>query len=475
MTLIKKTKIIATLGPASNQAATFQKMFKTGVDVIRINMSHPLPLMRLKKTIHTIRRIAKKEKKTISIIMDLCGPKIRINFRNNDKVLKILKNNIYKLGYSAQDIPINYNIKFSDIHKQSFVKIDDGKIQFKILKTSSKTLTLKAMTNGLVTQRKGINFIGMKFKFPSVTDEDKKNIKIAHDLGIDWLAQSFVRNAKNIQPIQRILHSMQSSIPIIAKIEQPEAIENLDSIITAYDGILVARGDLGVEMELSTLPRLQKKIINKCIQYKKPCIVATQMLESMITQPNPTRAEVNDVANAIYDGVDSIMLSAETAIGQFPIESVHMMSSIIQDIESDVDFTNFNRYIVESLSMTIYDNYSAICHAAYSVAKNLKIKTIIVLTDSGKTAIQMAQFRPNALIIAVSPSHGICNQLSMIWGVVPIYIKKFDNLDSILTQLNTMLLDRKLLKDGQSFIVSSGILPNIHGSTNMLKIHTIQS
>ena len=305
---------------------------------------------------------------------------------------------------------------------------------------------------------------------PAVTNTDKQNILHAIDLEVDWLAQSFVRSANNILPIKRILNSHKFDIPIIAKIEKPEAIDNLDAIINKYDGILIARGDLGVEMELSNLPKLQKQIINHCIYHKKPCIVATQMLESMINNDTPTRAEVNDVANAIYDGVDAIMLSAETAIGSYPVQSIEMMSSISSNIESDLDLSNFNRNITDSLSSASTNNYLAICHAAYSIASDLAIKIIVVVTDSGKTAIQMAQFRPNATIVAITPHQKTCNLLSIIWGIIPIYAKQPKDMQDIYGLVNKILIAQKLIQKGERFLITSGIL-KLKNSTNMLQIY----
>ncbi|SVD14871.1 uncharacterized protein METZ01_LOCUS367725, partial [marine metagenome] len=233
---------------------------------------------------------------------------------------------------------------------------------------------------------------------------------------------------------------------------------------------LIARGDLGVEMDLSSLPKLQKQIINHCIYHKKPSIVATQMLESMIKSDTPTRAEVNDVANAIYDGVDAIMLSAETAIGSYPVEAVEMMSNISANIEADLDASNFNRNIIDSLSTSITNNYLAICHAAYSIAKDLDLQIIVVLTDSGKTAIQLAQFRPNATIVAFTPHQKTCNLLSIIWGVVPIHTKQPPNINGLYSLVNKILIKKNLIQSGKFFLITSGIL-KIKNSTNMLQIY----
>ncbi len=468
---MQKTKIIATLGPACFDKNTIQQMCNKGLNVIRLNMSHITNISNLKKQITMIRRTAKQSQQSIAIMMDLSGPKIRTTLSNPTEPILIKKNQQYSLGFKNANILINANVSFFDINKKASIKIDDGAISFSIIKKTKNKLFVLANNNGQIHHHKGVNFPGIKLNIPAVTVADKQSLELAIDLDVDWIAQSFVRTSKDIYPIKRILSKHKTKIPVIAKIEKPEAIENLNTIIDQYDGILIARGDLGVEMNLSSLPKLQKQIINQCIYHKKPCIVATQMLESMIYSDSPTRAEVNDVANAIYDGVDAVMLSAETATGKYPIRAVDMMSKIAHHIESDLDISNFNRNIFDSTNQTIHDNYIAICHAAYSISTTLDIKVIAVLTDSGKTAIQMAQFRPNATIVAITPFPKICNQLSMIWGVVPIHRNQPKNINKLYHMINSTLIKRQLIKKGDNFLLSSGNLKNIKHSTNMLQIY----
>ena len=465
---MQKTKIIATLGPACEDVKIIHKMLLSGLSVFRINSSHSKNIQHIKNIVKRIRREAKKIDKPISIIMDLGGPKVRVSLPNNN--IDITKNTKYRFGFKKYEIPLNTKINILNIQKNATIKIDDGKLKFQVLKTEKDHIVTKALNNGLITNNKGVNFLGLKFQLPAVTNQDKKNIQLAVELGVDWIAQSFVRQPTNIHPIQRILLKNKKNIPIIAKIETSDAIKNLEPILIKYDGILIARGDLGVEMNLSNLPKLQKQIINQCIYHKKPCIVATQMLESMIKSDTPTRAEVNDVANAIYDRVDAIMLSAETAIGSYPVEAVEMMSNISTNIEADLDTSNFNRNIIDSLSTSITNNYLAICHAAYSIASDLDLKIIVVLTDSGKTAIQMAQFRPNATIVAFTPHQETCNLLSIIWGVVPIYTKQPQNINGLYSLVNKILIKKKLIQPGKCFLIISGIL-KIKNSTNMLQIY----
>ena len=467
---MQKTKIIATLGPSCNSLNVIKSMLKSGLSVFRINTSHIQSEKEVSSIVKIIRNQSKKLGKSTSIMMDLGGPKTRVVLKRGQKKIDIIKGKCYTIGPKNCSITINTNIQITKFKKDAKVKIDDGRIEFKYVKTINKKIKIVATNSGQITANKGVNFPGLKLKLPAVTKEDRKNIVMGINLNVDWFAQSFVRSPSNILPIKRILDQHNKTIPIIAKIETTESIENLDQILKKYDGVLIARGDLGVEMELSNLPKLQKQIINKCLFYKKPSIVATQMLESMINHISPTRAEVNDVANAIYDGVDAIMLSAETAVGRHPVESVEMMSRISENIESDIDASNFNRNMIDPLSAEITNNYLAVCHAACSISKNLDIKIIVVLTETGKTAIQMAQFRPNAIIVAITPHQNTCNLLSIIWGVVPIFKKQPQNINSIYNIVNRTLLKNKLIKSGENFLITSGIL-KLKNSTNMLQIY----
>jgi len=467
---MQKTKIIATLGPACEDVKTIHKMLLSGLSVFRINSSHLQNITHIKNTVKSIRQEAQKLDKPISIIMDLGGPKIRVSLPKNNQSINIIKNTKYRLGFKKYEIPLNAKINVLKFQKNARIKIDDGKLNFKVLKIENNHIVAQSLNGGRITNNKGVNFPSLQLQLPAVTNQDKRNVQLAVDLGVDWIAQSFVRQPTNIYPIQRILLKNKTNIPIIAKIETSDAIKNLDSILIKYDGILIARGDLGVEMELSSIPKLQKQIINQCIYHKKPCIVATQMLESMIKSDTPTRAEVNDVANAIYDGVDAIMLSAETAIGSYPVEAVEMMSNISTNIEADLDVSNFNRNIIDSLSTSITNNYLAICHAAYSIANDLGLQIIVVLTDSGKTAIQLAQFRPNATIVAFTPHQKTCNLLSIIWGVVPIHTKQPPNINGLYSLVNKILIKKNLIQSGKFFLITSGVL-KIKNSTNMLQIY----
>ena len=339
---MRKTKIIATLGPASFNFDILSELVRSGMDVARINMSHYDPNINLNKYIEHIRFEAKKLNRSVSIMFDICGPKIRVDNLENSTI-KIHEGENYSLGSKNSDIPLNIDISFTKNESKGIVKIDDGSISFDVIDVDKSKLIISANNSGEILSGKGVNFPGVKLDLPSITLKDKADIKLAIDLDADWIAMSFVRSPKDYKIIKTELSKNSGDIPVIAKIEKPEAIENLDSIINSFDGILVARGDLGVEMPIYKLPILQKKIVNQSLQKRKPVIIATQILDSMIHNPNPTRAEVNDIANAIYDGADAMMLSGETTVGDYPVESVKMMSDVANSIDKDLDLRNFNR------------------------------------------------------------------------------------------------------------------------------------
>ncbi len=468
---MKKTKIIATIGPSSDNLINLKKMILSGMNIARINMSHQYDLHDLKKLITKIRKLAKELDHSVAILFDLCGPKIRVSFQNKRQNIKVKKNQEFTLGNGKVDIPINLPLKFKNIKPGALVKIDDGYLSFKVEGTKDNILKIKSQTNGEIINGKGINLPGIDLDLDTVTKKDIDDVKLALELKIDWLAMSFVRSEKDILKLNKIFQKYDHQIPVIAKIEKPEAIQNLKKIAQAFDGILVARGDLGVEMPINQLPLLQKEIVNKCLQNKKPVIIATQMLESMINNVNPTRAEVNDIANAIYDGVDAVMLSAETAVGKYPTESVEMMSSIAYTVEADLDPLNFSRYIPDKVRKS--DRRSSICHAAMNISNDLDIKAIIVMTESGSTAIKMAQYRPNSNIYALCPYPDTCRMLSLIWGVTSIKVKQYTSTDEMISNYISIMKDKKYINKGDKVIITAGVPIGISGTTNMIKIHVV--
>jgi pyruvate kinase len=466
-----KTKTIATIGPASNTVSIISNLIKSGMDVARINMSHFKTKADFESIVSIIRIEADKQNKHIGILVDLAGPKVRIDL-NGDTSINIVKNHIYSLGFNSKnDITINVDINFKNIHlDDSYVKIDDGKIVFKVLEKKDNSLIIKALDDGLALNRKGVNFPGVELELDSLTDIDKQHLLLATQNDIDWLALSFVRKSEDITPVLDIYKKKDIYIPVIAKIEKPEAVENLDSIIQSFDGILIARGDLGVEMSLAKLPGLQKMIIEKCRNAKKPVIVATQMLDSMIENSTPTRAEVNDVANAVYEGVDAVMLSGETAMGKYPTEAMAIMQEILLSAEEEVEKdSTYNEISIEVNN----DNRSAIGESVKLISKHLNIDAIVVMTESGSTAIIVSHYRPRNNIFALTPSKAICNKLSLVWGVIPLLTKSFNSTDQMIIESEKILVEKELLKFGDTFVLTAGAPVGVSGTTNMLKIHKI--
>ena len=467
---MRKTKIIATLGPATFNKSKIKKLILAGVNVFRINMSHEIKGILLKTIVHVIREESKKNNHSVAILFDLCGPKIRVGKFHEKKSLSITKGKKYSLGHKRCNIPLNIPLKFSSKINTGHIKINDGEFSFEILNCKNNRISVLAENSGSITTGKGINFPGVSLDLPPVTEKDLKDIELAIKLDIDWIAMSFVRSAEDCNMIQDVLESHRSKIPVIAKIEKPEAIKDLNKIIMKFDGILVARGDLGVEMSLHELPILQKKIVNECLKRQKPVIIATQMMESMIKNSKPTRAEVNDIANAIYDGADAVMLSGEPAVGKFPIASVQMMADIANSVERDIDLKNFNRYIGKDA--TFKNNHrSSICHAAMNLADDLSLDTIVIMTESGKMAMQMAQYRPQARIFALCSQKRVLQFLSLIWGIHSELIDSFIDTDDMFDFSSKLLMERGYLKEGEKYIITAGAPIGVTGSTNMLKIH----
>jgi len=469
-----KTKIIATIGPASSSRLMISQLIREGVNVLRINMSHFKTSEYFKNTVNIIREESLKQNKYIGILVDLAGPKIRLDLNSiENQSIQIEKNKTYTLGFSkANDLKIDTNIKFGKFDsKKPLVKIDDGKISFEVINNNDNNLLLKSLDDGLAQNRKGINFPDIPLNVKPLTDKDKEHILLAIKHNVDWLALSFVRQSSDLDSIEEIFQKTNSTIPVIAKIEKPEAVLNLDSIINKFDGILIARGDLGVEVSLSKLPGLQKLIIEQCRRLKKPVIVATQMLESMIDNSSPTRAEVNDVANAVYEGVDAVMLSGETAVGKYPIQTVKIMHDILLNTEKEI----YGNNDLNKISVQIdKDIRSAIGESVKLISKHLNIDAIVVMTESGSTAIIVSHYRPDTNIFALTPNKNICNKLSLIWGVYSILIPEYISTDKMIIGAQKVLIENKLLKYGNTFVLTAGIPIGVTGSTNMLKIHKVE-
>ena len=467
---MNRTKIIATLGPSSNNAETINECIISGVNVFRLNMSHCHDKQEVATSIDIIRKSAAQIGVEVGILMDIAGPKIRV--KNDFQDMKVAKGDILTIGFQKSDIEINMDLEFKSIGEGSKIKIDDGKLSFKVTKKiNQKQLELESESDGIIYCNKGVNFPNIVLDVPVLTPKDIQDIEIGIDLDVDWFALSFVRTAHDVDHIRNIFDKHGVSKPIIAKIEKPEAVDNLKSIVEVFDAILVARGDLGVEMGFKRVPVIQRKIVRTCHKYGKPIILATQMLESMIHNDSPTRAEVNDVAVAVEQSCDAVMLSAETTIGKFPIETIKMMQSIIIEVETDI--FRYSKYRgVRSLNEDL-DVQSSICYSAARIANRLGIDTIIAMTESGSSALSIAACRPKSNIISMSPSRKVCEKVSLIWGLRSVLVEDFKNTDEMIEKVESHLISKKLLKSGDRYVMIAGVPVGVSGTTNMIRVETI--
>lgn len=470
-----KTKIVATMGPASESEEVLTKMIKAGLNVCRLNFSHGSHHEH-QTLIDTIRRINKKEKINVGILADLQGPKIRIGQTQDGginleagKKINLVSNEC--IGDEKQ-VYISYQNFPKDVKNNEIILLDDGKLQMKVVETNRKdTVTCEIIHGGILTSRKGVNLPNTKISMPSLTDEDRINLDFALKNDIEWIGLSFVRSAQDIIELREIIQNASKQSRIIAKIEKPEAIQNIDGIIEVSDGIMVARGDLGVEIPMQEVPVLQKMIVKKCQKMGKPVIIATQMLESMITTPRPTRAEVNDVANSVLDGADAVMLSGETSVGQFPVEVIQTMNKIISHAEEN--HYPYNNYQESPHNPTTFLS-DAICNSACFLAEQTRASGIVAMTSSGYTAFQIAKHRPNANIFVFTSKMHLLTSLSLVWGVKGFFYNNMESTDKTISDVNQVLKTAGVVKNGEIIINTAAIPIQEKGRTNMLKVSLVE-
>jgi pyruvate kinase len=472
-----RTKIVATMGPASSPKDTLLAMIKAGVNVCRLNFSHGRPEDH-KKVIDTIREINEQYKTNVGILADLQGPKIRIGLVKDGGIhlvngthIKITTNEC--IGDDNQ-IYITYPAFPQDVQANEIILLDDGKLQMRVIETNKKdTVICEVVHGGILTSRKGVNLPNTKVSIPSLTEEDMVNLNFVLQQDVDWIGLSFVRNAEDIVQLKHIINQHNSAARVIAKIEKPEAIENIDAIIEVTDGVMVARGDLGVEMPMEQVPLLQKMIARKCRDASKPVIVATQMLESMITTPRPTRAEVNDVANSVLDGADAVMLSGETSVGEFPVIVIETMAKIVRNVEENG--YNFHNTKAENNDKSSADYLSdAICGSAVYLAEHTDAVGIVSMTRSGYTAFEISSHRPKASTFIFTPNKQLLNALSVVWGVRAFYYDHLESTDKTISDVNAILKAENLVQTGD-VVINAASMPIIkQGKTNMLKVTIIE-
>lgn len=471
--MIRKTKIIATIGPATSSKEILKKIISKGVNVCRLNFSH-LSHDDAKEIISNIKEINQELHVHTAILADLQGPKIRVGEFKNP--INLVKGN--EVIFSTKDkkdcIYINYQNFAKDVNAKDKVLLDDGKLALKVVSTNKKdTVVLKVVFGGLLHSRKGVNLPNTPISLPCLTKKDKEDLEFVLSEKIEWIGLSFVRKADDVRVLKEIIAKRNLHHKVIAKIEKPEAIKNIDEIIDVTDAIMVARGDLGVEVPPQKVPVYQKMIVNKCIIHAKPVVIATQMLESMLESPSATRAEVNDVANSVIDGADAVMLSGETSVGKHPLNAVDTMRKIIRDVEASEHNISQNKVIRPLINNSrLLSN--AICSHACDIAENTNAKAIITVTYSGFNTIKTSSFRPQAFIYAFTNNHTILNTLSLVWGVQGFYYDRGTTTDQTIRETKEILKQEKHLKKGDLVVNLASMPAKEMGMTNMMKISKVK-
>jgi pyruvate kinase len=472
----KKTKIIATLGPATETSKILEEMIMEGVDVFRINFSHS-NYSEAENKISLIRKLSEKHKINISILADLQGPKLRIgkikensNVKKNDVVT--FSSEKAFIGDSKKAY-MNYQNFAKDVSVGEKVLLDDGKLIFKVIETDNKYLVkAKVIQGGSLSSNKGVNLPNTKISLPALTKKDKEDAIFAIRKKVDWIALSFVRNKKDLEELKGLIDKFSKyKIPIISKIEKPEAIKNISDIISNSDGLMVARGDLGVEIPAAEVPLVQKKLVLEAKKARIPVIIATQMMESMIDSRTPSRAEVNDVANSVMDGADAVMLSAETSVGQFPVEVVKSISSILLKVEDSelIKVPKIHPSIKNKRFVT-----KSVCYYASLMADVIEAKAICTLTNSGYTAFQISSWRPQADILVYTSNKRILSQLNLLWGVKAFFYDANESTDKTILQINNIAKKNNFVFPGDFLINLTAMPVNKRGMVNTLRVTTIE-
>ena len=471
-----QTKIVATLGPRSWNREMIKSFIKNHVRVFRMNFSH-VDYDQFAANIEAIRECSKELNIEVAILADLQGPKIRIGEIGGGKI-KINQGETIRITNepvvgTPELISISYETLAEDVGIGNRILIDDGSLELKVVGIEGKNVDCKARNGGIIFPRKGVNLPNIGLNSPALTEKDISDLDYICKNDFDFIALSFVRSAEDILQLKRIIVEKGSDIPIIAKIEKPEAVENIPSIIEASYGLMLARGDLGVEVEPNRVPIIQKDIVKKCNIAGKPIIVATQMLTSMVTNPLPTRAEANDVANAVYDGTDAVMLSNETAMGKYPLESVMMMAKIIESVEGEFHKKRWkNKASKINITNELSTKTELICRSAIRVACDIDAKMIVGVTHSGKTAMQLAKYRPGIPIYAVTIEMKTTRRLSLSWGVQCWLIDSLSKTDETFSVICKMIDKLEGIDEGDTIIFTAGIPTLMQSTTNMLNIYT---
>jgi pyruvate kinase len=471
----KKTKIVATLGPATAQKETLLKMLQAGVDVFRINFSHA-DYDDVKNRVKMIRELSTKYSFNTSILADLQGPKLRVGRMKEEVIVqpgdRIVFSTKEEFEGTSERVYMNYKQFPQDVKKGERILLDDGKLMFEVVKTDNKNeVEAKVLQGGPLKSRKGVNLPNTDISLPALTEKDIKDAIFAISQEVDWMALSFVRNAEDLKELQAIINEHSDyKIPIIAKIEKPEAVANIDKIIAYCDGLMVARGDLGVEIPAEEVPLIQKKLVLRAKTARIPVIIATQMMETMISSLTPTRAEVNDVANSVMDGADAVMLSGETSVGKYPVQVIEKMAAICRNVEDSelIQVPESPPHIRTKRYIT-----KAICYHAAHMANEIDAKVISTLTNSGYTAFQISAWRPQSHILAFTSNKRILTQLNLLWGVKAVYYDKYVSTDETVDDVNKIAQERGFVKKGD-MLINLAAMPIVDkGMVNTLRVTEI--
>ncbi len=469
------------MGPNTNDREIMKQLALNGMDVARFNFSHG-DYEEHRKRLEILESVREELGIHVASLLDTKGPEIRTGLLKDGKKVTLLAGDSYVLtteeivGDASKGF-INYKGLPEDVKSGNRILIDDGLIELAVEEVCGPEIRCRIVNGGELGERKGVNVPNVRIKLPALTEKDKEDIRFGIDAGFDFVAASFVRNAAAIREIREMLEETGSSMQIIAKIENEEGIENIDAIIEASDGIMVARGDMGVEIPAQEVPYIQKMIIKKCNEACKVVITATQMLDSMIRNPRPTRAEVTDVANAVYDGTDAVMLSGETAMGQYPVDAVRMMSRIVEDSEKHLDYASYRKRKVSAENTRNISN--AVCYASVATAHDLAASAIVAPSISGFTTRMLSKWRPNQMIVGLSPSMTVVRQMQLYWGVKPFHARRAESTDTLIYSSVELLKEKQIVKSGDIVIATAGVVTraNRHEpatDTNIMRVVEVE-
>jgi pyruvate kinase len=473
----RKSKIVATMGPASSSEALVEKLLRAGMDVARLNFSHGSYESHSAQVLK-LRSVSKRLNRSLAILQDLQGPRIRVGIL--EQPLNLIEGQEIclfpeggdKPAKATASIPIEFHQLFDSVKPGDHILLDDGRLSIRVKKVRKDLVSADVLTGGVLTSQKGINLPGVRLDIPAFTRKDAEDLDFGLSIGVDLVAISFVRLPKDVAAVKRIVKDRlgEQAPLVIAKLERPEALENLDGILAATDGVMVARGDLGVEMAPEDVPAAQKRIIQEANKRGRIVITATQMLESMIHSPLPTRAEASDVANAIYDGTDAVMLSGETAMGEYPVDSVILMDRIVSQAESNFDLWGHSQIIEADES----NDAVAICLAARELAHDRDVSAIAIFTRTGRTAILMSKGRPCVPVLAFTPVDETYRRLAIAWGVVPHHVAWANTAEEMIDRVELALKEKGAIKPGQQVVIVSGFPIRDFPQPNMALLHTVR-